>query len=93
MLKSGDRLPSVRDLELEFGVTRRAVLKAYRELEREGLVELKQRSGIFVSTTGAGLQKLSPPAEWVVDVFARGLAMGIPAPRFPERLAAYVSSR
>lgn len=91
-LKSGDRLPSVRDLELELGVNRRAVLRAYRELESEGIVELRERSGIFFGRRVARLRKLSPPAEWIVDVFVRGLSMGLPAPGFPASLASYLST-
>lgn len=92
VLKPGARLPSLRELEVEFNVDRRVVLKAYRALERDGIVELKQRSGIFFGTKAAGLPGVSPPPEWAVDVFLRGLAMGIPAPRFSETLSAYIST-
>ncbi len=82
--RPGVRLPSIREPEAEFGVDRRVVLKAYRTLERDGIVELRERSGIFFGTRAAGLPGVSPPAEWSVDVLLRGLAMGIPAHRFPD---------
>ncbi len=48
-LRNGDRLPSARDLAGEFEVDHRAILAAYRELAAEGLVELRQRGGIYVA--------------------------------------------
>lgn len=93
VLKPGARLPSIRELEIELDVDRRTVLKAYRELEREGIVELKERSGIYFGKKAAGLPGIEPPADWAVDLFVSGLAMGIPAPRFPEQLANYFSGR
>ncbi len=84
ILKPGIRLPSANEIAVEMGVDRRVVLQAYRELEREGLVELRQRSGIFFSAEAPGLPGLSPPAAWAVDVVTHAVAMGIPAPQFAE---------
>ena len=44
ILEPGIRLPSANEIAVEMGVDRRVVLQAYRELEREGIVELRQRS-------------------------------------------------
>ncbi len=72
---------------------RRVVLRAYHELEREGLVELSERSGVFFSGNAPGLPGLSPPAEWAVDVLANGVAMGIPVPQFPDHFKRYISTQ
>ena len=48
-LASGDRLPSARELGAEFDIDHRVVLAAYRELASEGLIELRQRGGIYVA--------------------------------------------
>lgn len=45
----GLKLPSVRSAEQLWGVNRLTVLNAYRELERIGLVTVKDRSGYYVS--------------------------------------------
>lgn len=45
----GVRLPSERELVLEFGCARMTVHRALRELEAEGLVERRQGSGSFVA--------------------------------------------
>ena len=84
ILEPGIRLPSANEIAVEMGVDRRAVLQAYRELEREGIVELRQRSGIFFGARPQGLPGLTPPAAWAVDVVTRAIAMGIPAPRFAD---------
>src|SRR3954465_6315513 len=49
LLKPGDRLPSAREVVEATAVNPNTVLKAYRELEREGLVEGRRGSGTFVT--------------------------------------------
>jgi GntR family transcriptional regulator len=49
-LNSGDPLPSVRALAGSLRVNPATVVQAYRELERDGVVEMRQGSGTFVGT-------------------------------------------
>lgn len=87
LLKPGARLPSVRDLGRELGSDPRVVLAAYGILEQEGLVEIRERSGVFVAgAAGARIGHSSMPAEWMVDVLVRGLAHGVAAPQLPQGL-------
>jgi GntR family transcriptional regulator len=48
MLRSGEQLPTVRGLAVELKVNPNTVIKAYSELEREGLLTTEQGSGTFV---------------------------------------------
>ncbi len=48
VLREGDRLPTVKDVVGALAINANTVLKAYRELEREGLVEGRQGIGTFV---------------------------------------------
>src|SRR5256885_1861710 len=48
-LKSGDQLPGIRPLAEELVMNPNTVAKAYRELEHEGVIELRHGSGAFVS--------------------------------------------
>ena len=48
VLRPGDRLPSVRDLRRQRGVSPSTIFQAYAQLESEGLVEARERSGYFV---------------------------------------------
>ncbi len=93
LIQPGGKLPSARELAVELGVDRRVVLRAYHELESEGLVELSERSGVFFSDSAPGLPGLSPPAEWAIDVLANGVTMGIPVPQFPDHFKRYVANR
>ena len=49
-LATGDPLPSVRALAGTLRVNPATVVQAYRELEREGVVEMRQGSGTFIAT-------------------------------------------
>jgi len=48
-LRPGEQLPGIRPLAEELVVNPNTVAKAYRELEHEGAVELRQGAGAFVS--------------------------------------------
>jgi len=48
-VRPGDRLPSVRRLSDELGVNPATVVAAYRILSREGLLDMRRGSGVYVS--------------------------------------------
>ena len=48
-LRPGDQLPGIRPLAEELVMNPNTVAKAYRELEHEGVVELRHGAGAFVS--------------------------------------------
>src|SRR6185436_4685940 len=49
VLQPGDTLPGVRTLAQQLVISPNTVVKAYSELEHEGLLELRHGSGAFVS--------------------------------------------
>ncbi|MFC9034082.1 GntR family transcriptional regulator [Streptomyces arboris] len=51
LLFEGDRLPTVKEVAAKVAINPNTVLKAYRELEYEGLVTKKPGVGTFVSST------------------------------------------
>ncbi|MFE7216239.1 GntR family transcriptional regulator [Streptomyces sp. NPDC001698] len=51
LLKEGDRLPTVKDVAKQMAVNPNTVLKAYRELEHDGLVAARPGVGTFVTRT------------------------------------------
>jgi GntR family transcriptional regulator len=57
-LRPGEQLPGIRPLAEELVINPNTVAKAYRELEHEGVIELRQGAGAFVSEN-AGAQKLT----------------------------------
>jgi GntR family transcriptional regulator len=48
LLDVGDKLPAVREVVAATAINPNTVLKAYRDLEREGLVEARPGHGTFV---------------------------------------------
>src|SRR5436190_22496584 len=48
-LRPGEQLPGIRPLAEELVVNPNTVAKAYRELEHEGVIELRQGAGAFVA--------------------------------------------
>lgn len=79
VLDVGDQLPTVREVVAAVAVNPNTVLKAYRDLEREGLVEARAGHGTFVRARPPG----PPPGthsrlgrsleRWVRDARAAGL--------------------
>jgi GntR family transcriptional regulator len=62
LLEEGDQLPKVKDVVAELAINPNTVLKAYRELEHDGLVAARPGVGTFVTATlnGASLATLGP---------------------------------
>jgi GntR family transcriptional regulator len=58
-LRAGEQLPGIRPLAEELVINPNTVAKAYRELEHEGVIELRHGAGAFVSTTAAKGKKVS----------------------------------
>ncbi|GAA2096658.1 hypothetical protein GCM10009801_66420 [Streptomyces albiaxialis] len=72
----GDKLPTAREVVEATAVNPNTVLKAYRELEREGLVEARRGLGTFVRGTLGAVPADSPLraelADWAVRAHAAG---------------------
>ncbi|MFG2429253.1 GntR family transcriptional regulator [Streptomyces sp. NPDC048590] len=79
VLEPGDRLPTAREVVEATAINPNTVLKAYRELEREGLVEARRGLGTFVRRTlGSVAATTDPPlraelTDWTRRARAAGL--------------------
>lgn len=51
LLETGDQLPTVKDVVGQLAINPNTVLKAYRELERDGLVAARPGVGTFITRT------------------------------------------
>jgi GntR family transcriptional regulator len=60
LLKTGDQLPTAREVVAKLAINPNTVLRAYRELEREGLVGARRGQGTFVRR---GLPGADPAAQ------------------------------
>src|SRR5580765_6187689 len=80
-VRPGEQLPGIRPLAEELVINPNTVAKAYRELEHEGVIELRHGVGAFV-TRGAQPKKAAAKvragqaivAGAVARLHARGLA-------------------
>src|SRR5262249_23977240 len=52
-LQPGEQLPTVRALAVDLSVNPNTVIKAYSELERDGVLTSEQGSGTFVAASPA----------------------------------------
>jgi GntR family transcriptional regulator len=78
--RPGERLPSIREIADAERVDRKTAAAAYRRLEREGLVRVHPRSGVYLRTQRASeaatpLEKLY--RRWLENTYARASALGL----------------
>jgi GntR family transcriptional regulator len=79
LLQEGDRLPTVKEVSGSLAINPNTVLKAYRELEYEGLAAARPGVGTFITKTladesVAAHQELSHDlAGWLAKARAAGL--------------------
>jgi GntR family transcriptional regulator len=80
LLSPGDKLPTAQQVVEKLAINPNTVLKAYRDLEREGLVRARPGQGTFVVGSLAGpdpatrARFLSEMATWLRA--ARGAGLG-----------------
>ncbi|WP_338144851.1 GntR family transcriptional regulator [Cryobacterium glaciale] len=56
-LAPGDKLPTVRKLAEDLGLAANTVARAYRELERDEVIETRGRNGSFIAANGTAAQQ------------------------------------
>jgi GntR family transcriptional regulator len=79
-LVAGEALPSVRQLAVMLRLNPGTVVQAYRELERSGLVELRQGSGTYVRTLSSSRRAAEQSvvaARLANEMLARGVGLGL----------------
>lgn len=69
VLSAGERLPTVKQLASDLTINPNTVARAYRELERDGIIETNVGRGSFVSSHGASARA----ATALTDVSASAL--------------------
>jgi len=79
-LGSGDRLPTVRQLAVDVSINPNTVVRAYRELEIERILDTQQGSGTFVGTERPEIDRLEKQRmldQIVTDLTARAASYGL----------------
>lgn len=78
-LQTGDRLPTIRQLSVDLSINPNTVIRAYRELEIEGMLDTQQGSGTFVSKCRPDVDKLERQRmldQILTDMLARASSYG-----------------
>jgi GntR family transcriptional regulator len=79
-LRAGEGLPSVRALAIKLRVNPATVVQAYRELERDGIVEMRQGAGTFVvemATETRGRERASAARRFVRQMLTEAARLGL----------------
>jgi DNA-binding transcriptional MocR family regulator len=83
MIKAGEKLPSVRQLSKELGVSLVTVQKAYQQLQQKGYVESFQGKGIFVKSLKHQQNIYNTDTNWqmlIPDYVPRAQSLSISQP-------------
>jgi GntR family transcriptional regulator len=73
-LRAGDQLPTIRNLAEDLVMNPNTVARAYRELEHEGVIELKHGLGAFVAESVISRTKIMRKAQVIVQLAIERLA-------------------
>ena len=66
-LRAGDQLPTIRKLAEDLVMNPNTVVRAYRELEHEGILEVRHGSGAFIKESSAARARLIQKAQAVME--------------------------
>jgi GntR family transcriptional regulator len=79
-LEPGEQLPTVRQLAVDLSVNPNTVIRAYRELEIERLLDTHQGSGTFVGTERPRIDQMERRRmldQIITDLLARAASYGL----------------
>lgn len=73
-LREGDQLPAIRKVAVDLVMNPNTVVRAYRELEHEGILDLKHGSGAFIKESAGGRARVMRKAQALVQAALERLA-------------------
>jgi GntR family transcriptional regulator len=79
-LQPGSQLPTVRQLAVDLSINPNTVIRAYKEMEIEGLLETHQGSGTFVSDHKLEIDQLERQRmldQIITEMLARASSYGL----------------
>jgi GntR family transcriptional regulator len=92
-LKPGDRLPSTRELARRFNIHPNTVSAGYRQLAREGLVEYRHGSGVYIKSDATPPSTPEQILEQHIAAFFRAVReLRLPAVAIRQRVAEWIAS-
>lgn len=92
-LKPGERLPSTRDLARRFGIHPNTVSAGYRQLERDGWVESRRGSGVYIQSESAPAQTPEQILDQHIVAFFKAVReLRLPALAIRQRVAEWIAA-
>jgi GntR family transcriptional regulator len=79
-IRGGEQLPTIRKIAEELAMNPNTAAKAYRELEREGVIEVRHGSGAYVAepkTSSARAATIRRAGEVLRQAIEKGIALGL----------------
>jgi DNA-binding transcriptional regulator YhcF (GntR family) len=86
-LRPGDRLPGIREVARRTTISYKVIRRVFHALEREALVEIRDRSGIYVAAARSSPTHLLEGTEsWVAEVLVEAMERGLGADALCARI-------
>jgi GntR family transcriptional regulator len=95
-LRPGEQLPAIRKVAESMVMNPNTVAKAYRELEHEGLVELRQGAGAFIAANAHAKEttdRMGSARPVVEKAVERLLALGLSEEEIRRMVDAEIAAR
>lgn len=83
VLREGEQLPAIRKIAEDLAMNPNTAARAYRELEREGVIEVRHGSGAYVAerkTSSAKAGALRKAGEVLRPAIEKAFALGLAEP-------------
>jgi GntR family transcriptional regulator len=90
VLRTGDRLPTVRQVAVDLAINPNTVMRAYKEMEIRGTLTTQQGTGTFISTRPETVDEVERGRRLTAlagEVAARAGAAGFTLDELLDRLA------
>lgn len=85
LLRPGDRIPGIREVSRATALNHKTVARAYRTLQKEGMLEVRDRSGVYVAALGWTDRRPAGETEtWAADMLTEAWRRRIGIPALPE---------
>lgn len=79
-IRVGEQLPTIRSIAEELTMNPNTAARAYRDLEREGVVEVRHGAGVFVAgprMSSAKTDEIRKAGEVLRHAMEKGMALGL----------------
>lgn len=93
LLRPGDRIPGIREVSRATALNHKTVARAYRTLQKEGMLEVRDRSGVYVAALGwTGRRPAGDDEAWAAEMLTGAWQRRIGIPALPEAVKRWTAA-